>query len=101
MTTPSSVGSVASTEFGGKTYVFFYSLLGQKKLNYVAASVEKDDKPYEPYDGAPITYTSMSCNNDESITSGNTVSVNEIGKNPLTAATWHLDGKVTIPHVSW
>jgi len=92
----SAPGSVATAQFGDDNYVFFYS---DGQLNYARASIETDDKPYN---GAPITYTSTSCD-DSSTSSGsdsdsdNTVSANDLGVNPLAAATWYSDGNVITP----
>jgi hypothetical protein len=94
----SVLGSVATAQFGDDNYVFFYS---DSQLNYAKALIETDDKPYN---GAPITYTSTSCDNsstssgsDSDSDSDNTVSANDLGVNPLAAATWYSDGNVITP----
>ncbi|KAI0398885.1 hypothetical protein F4802DRAFT_591628 [Xylaria palmicola] len=95
--------SVATTEFGDDTYIFYYA---DGQLYYAKIPTGSDTKSCK---GELITYSPASCpgssggsgsGSDSDSDSGSqsdsdqTVSVNDVGINPLAAATWYTDGNI-------
>ncbi|KAI1181101.1 hypothetical protein F4777DRAFT_573175 [Nemania sp. FL0916] len=89
--------SVTTATFGGYTYVFYYS---NSMLYYAKAPINRDTKPYK---STPITYITTSCENGADDTESGilaTVTANDLGMNPLAAATWQPDGNLVIASYS-